>query len=231
MSSGIKPSKFYGTKSRSTPATSSRLLDSKQPSSPQTTSTDKTRLSGDSKEASGSASPVNVENNEVRLSNRSRVPKKASPWRWTREPVMPPSTTDSLSDSEFAALEDGLALFYDRIQRDDIIVSIGDSVLLEAAESTQPYVARVVRMYEHLAEAAMFLTIRWYLRPEETKRGRLPEHGQVATSNSHHDITLFCSRRFTTPLYLNHELRPCFGRGSCSTCHRLCSNLTRHVPV
>jgi hypothetical protein len=32
-------------------------------------------------------------------------------------------------------------------------------------------------------------------------------------------------------LYLNHELRPCFGRGSCSTCHRLCSNLTRHVPV
>jgi len=174
MSAGIKPSKFYGSKPRASPSSSGRLLASNTPSATKTT-----QSNGDDDDPSGSASPVNVENNEVRLSNRSKVPQKASPWRWTREPVAPPSSTDSLSDSEFAALEDGLALFYDRIQRDDIILSIGDSVLLEAAESAQPYVARVVRMYEHLAEAAMYLTIRWYLRPEETKRGRLPEHGQV----------------------------------------------------
>eukprot|EP00045_Choanoeca_perplexa_P018037 m.276099 g.276099 ORF g.276099 m.276099 type:complete len:421 (-) comp17693_c2_seq4:5972-7234(-) len=175
MSSAIKPSKFYGSRRTSSSSSSSgRLIKPTAKETPQ----DVMDVAEDDDEPSGPASPITVENNEVRLSNRSQDPKQASPWRWTSEPVVPPSSTDSLSDSEFAALEDGLALFYDRIQRDDIIISIGDSVLLEAAESSQPYVARVVRMYEHLAEAAMYLTIRWYLRPEETKRGRLPEHGQ-----------------------------------------------------
>eukprot|EP00730_Choanoeca_flexa_P004300 TRINITY_DN11656_c0_g2_i1.p1 TRINITY_DN11656_c0_g2~~TRINITY_DN11656_c0_g2_i1.p1 ORF type:complete len:431 (+),score=100.09 TRINITY_DN11656_c0_g2_i1:53-1294(+) len=172
MASVIKPSKFYGSKRA---AKDTKSTGDKRPPK-QRKQMEMTMSEADEDDEATDFAIHDEDRDMVPVtSDDSGV---AASWHWTRDPVPPPSQQEPLSDAEFESVDEGLALFYDQIQCGDVTISIGDSVLLQAAEAPRPYVARVLRMFEHLGTGGLFLTIRWYLRPEETKQGRQPEHGQ-----------------------------------------------------
>ncbi|EDQ91252.1 uncharacterized protein MONBRDRAFT_23471 [Monosiga brevicollis MX1] len=71
------------------------------------------------------------------------------------------------------------AIFYNNIRFGETLLTTDSTVLLRAAEAPKPYVARIVRMLHDTRTDTQHITVTWLLRPEETRRGRQPHHGEV----------------------------------------------------
>lgn len=110
------------------------------------------------------------------------VDAASSHWRWEGTPAERPQ--HGRTPEERSVLKRNEGTFYNAIRMDqeDILLHVNDCLLLRSDESPAPYIARALRFFADQAARggeAKLVTVAWYLRPEETRDGRQPEHGQV----------------------------------------------------
>jgi hypothetical protein len=110
------------------------------------------------------------------------VDAASSHWRWEGTPAGRPQ--HGRTPEERSVLKRNEGTFYNAIRMDqeDIVLYVNDCLLLRSDESPAPYIARALRFFADRAARggeAKLVTVAWYLRPEETRDGRQPEHGQV----------------------------------------------------
>eukprot|EP00039_Didymoeca_costata_P020324 m.340850 g.340850 ORF g.340850 m.340850 type:complete len:590 (+) comp19603_c0_seq1:177-1946(+) len=97
---------------------------------------------------------------------------EAPGWNWIGPPI-----PQALYPTEYVKRKK--RTYYTQAETEFIQVALGTFVHLKAAddEADQPYVARVVAMYEDLPAKEKMISVEWLYRPEEMKGGRDPSHG------------------------------------------------------
>ena len=74
-----------------------------------------------------------------------------------------------------------LSDYYSSIRFGPLRMQVHDGVYLQCEDKSGiPYIAQVKALFQDRGSKIPMASIRWMMRPEETRSGRLPQHGRVS---------------------------------------------------
>ena len=74
-----------------------------------------------------------------------------------------------------------LSDYYSAVQFSALRLQVHDGVYLQSDDRSRiPYIAQIKALFQDRGSKIPMASIRWMMRPEETRSGRLPQHGRVS---------------------------------------------------